>query len=229
MSKNIWEEFATDAPENFILTGSIDYSSKDGIKEFFESGIKFTEETQENVSALLSKTDRALEIGCGVGRLTLPHANVFNEVVAIDISPKMLEYLNRNASQFNQKNITTFLPSENWDDYSFDYAYSFLVFQHIENFNIIEWYIKRISLSLNTGGIAQLQFDTRRPGMFYKIRNILPDFLVPSTQQRGIRRIRRNPDELRQMFKNYKLKILKEMFPNSMKHFFILQKNPGKN
>lgn len=48
-----------------------------------------------------------------------------------------------------------------WDCANFyDYAYSFLVFQHVEDFSVIKSYISRTSCASKHKGITQLQFDT---------------------------------------------------------------------
>ena len=104
------------------------------------------------------------------------------------------------------------------------YAYSFLVFQHIADFEIIDNYIKRIAGCLKENGIAQLQFDTRSKSLIYKIRNNLPDFLLPKNQRKGIRRIRRNPKMLRNAFHEYELQIEKEIKPGTATHTFVLKK-----
>lgn len=225
MGNDIWEEFAKENPEDYILTGDISYSTREGEKHFFESGEKLTQQTIEEVGELLPGKERALEIGCGTGRLTLPHAQIFDEVIAVDISSTMLAKLNENAKQLDQENIQTFRPSQNWMDYPVDYAYSYLVFQHIKKLEIIRGYIGNISRSLKTKGIAHLQFDTRPKSIFYKIRNQMPDFLLPTSQRKGIRRIRRNPGVLKSIFKESGFKVQKERNPNTANHFFLLVKN----
>lgn len=225
MGNDIWEEFAKENPEDYILTGDISYLTTKGEKHFFESGKKLTQQTIEEVGELFPGKERALEIGCGTGRLTLPHARIFNEIIAVDISPTMLAKLNENAKQLDQDNIKTFLPSQNWMDSPVDYAYSYLVFQHIEKLEIIMGYVENISRSLKPEGIAHLQFDTRPKSISYKIRNQLPDFLLPKSQRKGIRRIRRTAGVLKSIFKENGLRVLRERNPNTANHFFLLEKD----
>ena len=222
--ENIWDKFAEENPQFYIMTGDTDYSTEEGKKHFFKTGEIFTRETLEDVLPLLPGKERALEIGCGVGRLTLPHSNIFDRIVAVDLSTVMLDWLNRNAIDFNKKNIETFKPSGEWDNYEFDYAYSFIVFQHIEIFDIIKDYIIRISECLREGGILQIQFDTRNPNILYRLRNKLPDMLLPKTQRTGIRRIRRDAENLRELFGHCNFEIIKELYPVSERHTFLLRK-----
>lgn len=223
--KNVWDKFAEDNPQFYILTGDTDYSTEEGKEHFFKTGEIFTRETLENVLPLLPGKERALEIGCGVGRLTLPHSDIFDRIIAVDVSRVMLDRLNRNTIDFNKENIETFKPSEKWDKYEFDYAYSFIRFQHIDSFDIIKDYIIRISKCLREGGILQIQFDTRSPNLFYRIRNKLPDFLLPKTQRMGIRRIRRDAEGLRELFESCNFEIIKELYPDSERHTFLLGNN----
>lgn len=173
----------------------------------------------------IKNNDRALEIGCGIGRLTVSHALIFKEIRAIDVSEKMLKKLNSLAQQQGINNITTFLPDQEWDQpYSINYAYSFLVFQHIENIITIKNYISGTSFALKKNGIAQFQFDTTPQTFLYKMKNNIPDFLLPKTYRSGIRQIRRNARELLNFFNESGLTLIEEFNTNTENHIFLLQK-----
>ena len=224
MENNRWDDFAKKNPEYYILTKDVDYSTKEGKRIFFKSGKEFTNKTLEKVSHLLPDKKRALEIGCGIGRLTLPHANHFDEVIAVDIAPTMLTKLQENAAKFGHENIQTYVSSEQWWQFKVSYAYSYLVFQHIQDFGTIEKYINKIAYCLECGGIAQLQFDTRNANLLYNIRNWIPDFLLPRPQRKGIRRIRRSIKVLKSKIKEAGLKIVDEYNRQSATHIFVLEK-----
>jgi SAM-dependent methyltransferase len=223
---DIWEKFAQKNAEFYILTDKqVDYSSPKGQEFFYESGAKLAEKTFSKIEKYLSGRDRALEIGCGIGRLTLPHAKLFLQIYAVDISKTMLQKLTATAKKRSISNIKTFLPHEKWyNPESFDYAFSFIVFQHIENFSIIEKYIQRIGRALKIGGVAQLQFDTRPEKFFYKLKNHLPDFMLLKTHRKGIRRIRRDPSVLSKLFTDNGLKIFGEINKRTEFHTFLLRK-----
>ncbi|URD49459.1 class I SAM-dependent methyltransferase [Chroococcidiopsis sp. CCNUC1] len=223
--KNNWENFSTVDPEFYILTHKVDYSKPEGQKYFYDSGINATETYLSRVKKYLSEYERALEIGCGIGRLTFPHAKIFNEIHAVDISKSMLMKLEATAKVNSITNIRTFLPNEPWDiTESFNYAYSWIVFQHISDYSVIKSYIQKIYKSLRKQGIAQLHFDTRSSNIFYQFRNKTPDFLLPKNQRQGIRRIRRKSDELRSLFTSNQFAILDEFSKETSNHTFILQK-----
>lgn len=221
-----WEKLAKDNAEYYILTHEgIDYGSEQGQAYFYQSGEKFTQNTLQNVSDHLFTKNKCLEIGCGIGRLSFAHSKVFEEVYAVDISQTMLDKLKASALKKNVNNIKPFLSHESWDDPDkFDYVYSFIVFQHIKDFGIIESYIERISNCISPSGIIQIQFDTRKATLLYQIRNILPDLFLPKSQRKGIRRIRRKSEKLKSIFKKYNLKIIDELQPDSAQHTFILRR-----
>lgn len=219
--KNRWEKFAQENAEYFIDTT---HQEDEDLAQFFKSGQDFTAKTLDRVEGLLPDYERALEIGSGIGRLTLSHARKFDEVLAVDVAPTMLQKLKQHANNKGIGNVKTFLPGEAWDTEPVSYAYSYLVFQHINDFGEIEDYIKRIAECLKQNGIAQLQFDTRSQGVFYKLRNHLPDFLLPQNQRRGIRRIRRKPDKLCRSFQKIGFEILEAIHPNTKKHTYVLKK-----
>ena len=54
-----------------------------------------------------AKTGTAIDLGCGSGQLALPLAKRFEKVIAVDISPKMIEILENKAKDLGLKNIET--------------------------------------------------------------------------------------------------------------------------
>lgn len=66
----------------------------------------------------LDGIDSLLDIGCGVGNLSLRLALKLSKVYSLDYSSKMLELLNQNANEQNIKNITTINKSwyDSWND-----------------------------------------------------------------------------------------------------------------
>lgn len=68
----------------------------------------------------LEKIDTLLDIGCGVGNISLKLAPKLSKVYCLDYSTKMLELLDENAKKQNINNITTINKSwyDSWDDIS---------------------------------------------------------------------------------------------------------------
>jgi cyclopropane fatty-acyl-phospholipid synthase-like methyltransferase len=226
-ARRLWERYAQRNAEFFILTTrGVDFSTKEGQDYFFASGEKFVKERLAAARPYLSKTKRALDIGCGIGRLAFPHARAFDEVFAVDLAQTMLDKLNAASASRGIRNVKTFLPDARWDEpESFDYVYSFLVFQHIESSSVIESYIAGSARALAPAGVAHFHFDTRPHGLLYRARNRVPSILLPSTWRRGVRRIRRRREELLRIFERAPLEIIDEQNSSSEMHTFLLRKS----
>ncbi len=70
---------------------------------FFESGQAFVRHWLHYIEHHFGplQRERALDFGCGVGRLTIPLADHFGVVVGLDIAPAMLEEARRNSAGTN--------------------------------------------------------------------------------------------------------------------------------
>jgi 2-polyprenyl-3-methyl-5-hydroxy-6-metoxy-1,4-benzoquinol methylase len=134
-------------------------------KEFFESGA-------EAVAGVIDVAVRhfgqfnlgsALDFGSGVGRLTVPLAQRFKNVVGVEISEAMIAEARRNCQSFAVWNVE-FAKSDDhlsWVAQKFDFVISCLVLQHIppaRGMKIISGLLK----VLNQGGVIALQFPVRR-------------------------------------------------------------------
>jgi SAM-dependent methyltransferase len=101
---------------------------------------------------------RALDFGCGVGRLTRAMAGVAQAVVGLDIAPGMLAEARREAPA----NIT-FL--NDLGEQNFDWINSIIVFQHIppsRGYILFEDLIRRLVI----GGVLSVQFTIYRDKAF---------------------------------------------------------------
>ena len=159
-----WDARARDNPYHYVVSGR-EIWTKD---EFYQSG-------EESVRKLIlddlgrvtqgkdPKRMRVLELGCGPGRMTRSLATVFGEVFAVDVSAEML-VLAREALQ-DRPNVK--LCQTDGRDLSilgkvdFDFALSFIVFQHIPEIEIIESYVGEVARLLKPGGMLKLQVQGR--------------------------------------------------------------------
>src|SRR5437870_4916423 len=97
-----WEKFGRDDPYFGVLAEEKFTAGKivDNRDDFFASGrssvSQIIERFEKHFGAL--SRGRALDHGCGVGRLALPLAEHFDHVVALDISPSMLAEAAANAN-----------------------------------------------------------------------------------------------------------------------------------
>lgn len=229
-SKSRWHDFAQRDAYGYILTG---FRQRDR-QEFWRSGeMTVTHELLPATEEFGVTRGTALEIGCGVGRLVLPLSRHFERVVGVDVSPEMIRQARAIAAERNITNIEFYTAADLNCSASggparlygrVDFIYSLLVFQHIEEFPLVEQYLQLVHAWLCETGIAYLQFDTRPEQFLYWIKNALPDRVLPRHLRRGIRRIRRKSDDLEQTFSNLGLLILKDIGKCTNYHRYVLKR-----
>jgi ubiquinone/menaquinone biosynthesis C-methylase UbiE len=104
---------------------------------------------------------RALEIGCGPGRLMRPMSRHFGEIHGIDVSDEMIAQANAKLSDIpwahahhaSGSDLAQF-PSDH-----FDFVYSYAVFQHIPSADVVFSYLRETVRVLKPGGFARLQIN----------------------------------------------------------------------
>ena len=161
-----WERFGNDDPFWAILTHPDKQGNKWQEKEFFSLG----EEEVEYFVQLISKWNpshkltRALDFGCGVGRLTYPLSKYYKEVIGIDIAKSMI----LKARQFNYQRSCQFIHNARSDlkifhGRSFDLVLSRLTLQHMPPV-CMRKYIKEFHRILDVAGVCLFQLpDTDLP------------------------------------------------------------------
>ena len=115
-----------------------------------ESGLPFT--GQENV----------LEIGCGVGRMTRYFAGRFRHVTGLDVSEEMIRQARENlkACANVRLDVGNGVDLSAYPDASFDFIFSYIVFQHIPDANLTLNYIREAGRVLRPGGSFYFQVNT---------------------------------------------------------------------
>jgi len=104
---------------------------------------------------------RALEIGCGSGRLMRPMSRHFLEIHGVDVSAdlirqareNLLDIPNARPHQIHGTNL------EDFADQSFDFAYSFDLFPHIPSQELVLAFLREIHRVMRSGGLVRLQFN----------------------------------------------------------------------
>lgn len=111
----------------------------------------------------LRPSGRALDFGCGVGRLSLALARRFDQVTALDIAPAMLAEAERNAREAGLRNLRFALSDDALlaAEGRFDFVMSCIVFQHIpvpRGMKILRALLDRVA----QGGIVALDLCVDR-------------------------------------------------------------------
>jgi 2-polyprenyl-3-methyl-5-hydroxy-6-metoxy-1,4-benzoquinol methylase len=127
-----WKRFGEVDPYFGVVTHS-QYRSRtlaDHVRdEFFRSGerhVQIIMKTLREINPGFSPT-RAIDFGCGVGRVTLPLAREAASVLGVDVSPGMLSEAQKNATERGVSNVKFVCEVSG----NFDLVHSFIVFQHI--------------------------------------------------------------------------------------------------
>jgi SAM-dependent methyltransferase len=114
-------------------------------------------------NGLLATTDRALDFGCGLGRLSRALAETFSEVIGVDISEEMVEQARAlNADRPMCRfivNPTDRLPAI--EDASCDLVLSLIALQHVSQRAAIRSYIGEFVRVARPGGAIVFQLPTR--------------------------------------------------------------------
>lgn len=195
-SREIWEDFGVNDAYYSVLT--FEKYRKANLNEaamadFFLSG-------REHVASVLDVFERhfhlenapgrAIDYGCGVGRVLLPLAERCGSVVGVDISHAMLSEARSNADRlglenFELQNADGFLQA---DDERYDLVHSYIVLQHIDpatGYELIRIMIER----LNPGGVGMFHVSYFDPSpRLRKLRvRVLRDLPVLNGVVRAIR------------------------------------------
>ena len=165
-----WDAFGRTDPLWAILTDPAKRHGGWDVGEFFASGRAEVAAALRRVEALGAspRRGRALDFGCGVGRLTQALAEHFDEVVGVDIAPSMVaqaRWYNRHGDRcryvVNGADDLAIFP-----DGHFDFLYTFVVLQHMHP-RYIRRYIAEFLRVLAPGGVACFQV----PGEWREIAN----------------------------------------------------------
>ena len=128
--------------------------------EFFATGEADIEQMLATAAQLERPAlrERALDFGCGVGRLTRALAGRFDEAIGVDVSERMLEHARRlNADKPN----LTFANGERPPSDPFDLVVANLVLQHLPSKALARVYIGRLIEAARPDGLVVFQLPTK--------------------------------------------------------------------
>jgi 2-polyprenyl-3-methyl-5-hydroxy-6-metoxy-1,4-benzoquinol methylase len=111
-------------------------TDQDRLDAFLQSGREYVSHIWEVVEAALVRPfapKRALDFGCGVGRIAIPLAERCASVLALDVADAMLARARELCEQLHVRNVRVAKSDDTLSqaDGGFDLIHSFIVFQHI--------------------------------------------------------------------------------------------------
>jgi SAM-dependent methyltransferase len=155
-----WDDRARENARYYVATAKTNWSDQ----EYFDSG-------RENVAREIltdmgnvcqgkdPKQMKVLEIGCGSGRVTRALAEVFGEVYAVDISGEMIRQARESLRDVPHAHVFQNNGSDLQvlGDVQVDFAFSYIVFQHIPSRDVIRSYVREVYRLLRAGGLFKFQ------------------------------------------------------------------------
>jgi SAM-dependent methyltransferase len=167
-----YEAYGKDDPMYAVLSREHGKGNKWDPEAFFATGVEEITEAMQYLDSLRLEVrrGRALDFGCGAGRLTQALAGEFEEAVGVDISWSMAE----SARKFNQQGdrcsfvVNTEDNLACFEDASFDFIYTNKTLQHNPP-EASTRYIAEFFRILRPGGIAYFQIPSGKrhdPGTF---------------------------------------------------------------
>lgn len=178
-----WEHFGQSDPYWAVLTNE-KYRGKtlpqQHFDAFFDSGETYVKNLWSKICHHLDPDftpKRALDFGCGVGRLTIPLARRCNAVVGVDISESMLAEAKTNCDRLEVRNCQ-FVQSD--DQLSrvtgkFDLINSSIVFQHIPSARGRKIFANMVDL-LAPGGVGVVHLTYSRRQFTDKLERSWPEY-----------------------------------------------------
>jgi SAM-dependent methyltransferase len=167
-SRRFWDAHAERDPLWAVLSDPGKDKRTWDVRRFFQTGVN-------EVALILYELEshgidvrpgRALDFGCGVGRITQALAPRFEQVVGVDVSPRMIETATA-LNRFPDRASYTANDAPHlgrFSDDTFDFIYTNLVLQHIVP-DITVVYLREFLRILRPAGVLvfQLPSHKRRP------------------------------------------------------------------
>jgi len=102
---------------------------------------------------------RALEIGCGPGRLMLPMSRHVDEIHGVDISEEMISLASKRLLDVPNAHVqvNSGFDLSSFPNDHFSFVYSYVVFQHIPSSEIVLQYLIETKRVLRPGGVTRFQ------------------------------------------------------------------------
>lgn len=183
-----WENYGETNPLWAVHTGRGDIKWDE--TEFFKTG----EVEIDRILSMLREhgaeplSDRALDFGCGVGRLSQALSHHFDRVDGIDISAPMLV----KANEFRLANdgidddrvqfhLNTGLDLALFEDRTFSFVLSLIVLQHMKP-EFSAKYIGEFCRVTAAGGVIAFQIPARRETAMLRLRGAVGRFLRRTRQ-----------------------------------------------
>ncbi|MGI8663293.1 MAG: class I SAM-dependent methyltransferase [Acidimicrobiales bacterium] len=177
--RRFWDERARENAAWYVDT-SLSYDQPD-MEQFFATGTRIVEEALLRAPVKPERTEIAVDLGCGLGRITAALAVHFDHVIGVDVSAEMLAKARAHVSdervEFMEGDGVGLQPIA---DASVDFVTSFTVLQHLPEPDLVLGYLREGARVLRPGGVLAVQWNNlphptmwRAKGMWWRMRQRL--------------------------------------------------------
>lgn len=211
-----WEYYGRNDPYYGVVTHDefrASNISDKALDKFFESGFNYVDEVIFNIHNHIQKEfnpKSALDFGCGVGRLIVPLAHKYQEVIGVDVSQSMLNEAQKNCSRYELSNVDFILSDDSLSKLTrkVDLIHSYIVFQHIPTSRGNKLFLSLLN-SLNPGGVGVLHF-TYKCSRLKRLFDTIPFFTPLYSLYKG-KPVGDRPIQMNQYNLNYLLSNLQDL------------------
>jgi SAM-dependent methyltransferase len=159
----LWEDYATSDPMWAVLSDPSKRGRRWTLKSFFQTGAREISLLMHDLQrfGISPARERALDFGCGVGRLTLPLSSHFRHVMGVDVSPTMIEHARRLNPRADRVSYVVNDASDlrQFPSNGFDFIYSNIVLQHVPP-ELALSYVHEFFRLLAPGGLTVFQLPS---------------------------------------------------------------------
>jgi SAM-dependent methyltransferase len=167
MHQQAWEDWGSVDPLYAILTDPKYRHGGGDVGEFLATGEGFAQDLLDQCDelGLAGTRKRALDFGCGIGRVTAPLAARFTSALGLDVSESMVAEARRLHT--GRPNCTFEVHRgddlHQYPDGSFDLVLSVLVLQHLPSRSAMVGYLAEFVRVLRPGGALIVQLPSSVP------------------------------------------------------------------
>ncbi len=156
-----WNQRAREDPHYYVAFGSRDQDEAGFLATAADVVRSLEAELRRFPKDASAGPRRALEIGCGPGRLMKLLSGHFSEIHGVDVSDEMIRIAGERLRDIPHAHphATSGAGLGQFADESFDFVYSYAVFQHIPDRDVVLEYMREIRRVLKPGGIFRGQFN----------------------------------------------------------------------
>jgi ubiquinone/menaquinone biosynthesis C-methylase UbiE len=156
-----WNERAREDAHYYVAFGRRDQDDA----EFFATATDVVRDLDGEIRrfprGIVPAARRALEIGCGPGRLMRPMSSRFGEIHGVDISDEMVAQARWKLRDIPHAHVHHVSGGDLqlFASGYFDFVFSYAVFQHIPSADLVFGYLREIVRVLKPGGLARLHIN----------------------------------------------------------------------